>query len=317
MYEEIIKNTKDEEEILRQLFSTANEKTFGRIMTIILQNRFLKKFLDKLYYFQPIEKTDTKANELDHREEKLVALNKYDTQYDGIIQLHPKLFISPELYLSDKEGSIPIVFVRESVVDFLLKALEELPTGYAFNIYEGFRTIECQKYLYNEILLKKVEEENERIENYSNSFEDIATNLKENIMPEYVSDPDYLFPHNTGGAIDIRICDSNGVPLNYGYRYNEYETTANLNYYERKMKNGDILDDIQIEALITRRVTCNILKKVIEDNNYDFISVEDCHLDINNQGNNGISTKVYGSCEHDDIFLSPDYTIVEYMNEKM
>lgn len=43
-YEEIVKKSIDEEEILKHLFSNVDEKTFSRIVSIILQNRFLKNF---------------------------------------------------------------------------------------------------------------------------------------------------------------------------------------------------------------------------------------------------------------------------------
>lgn len=316
-YEDIVKKSKDEEEILRLLFADADEKTFSRIVTIILQNRFLKKFIDKLYYFQKIDTSadTTEVTPNKYHNEKLVALNKYDSEYDGIIQLHPQLFISPELFISDKEGSLPIIFVRESIIKFLLEVLKLLPTGYSLIIYEGFRTIECQEYLYEEILREKLLEEQEKLENYSTPIEEVIKYVKENIMPQYLSDPDKIFSHNTGGAIDIRICDSNGVPLNYGCRFNEYESTANLKYYEDKLKNQERLDDIQIEALLTRRVTNNIFKKAIEDNNFDFMSLEDCHLDINNQEDKGISTLTYGSCETEETFVDPEYTIIEYLDD--
>ncbi len=313
-YEEIVKKSIDEEEILKHLFSNVDEKTFSRIVSIILQNRFLKKFLDKLYYFQKVDYTILeKPQNNKYHQERLVALNKYDTEYDGIIQLHPRLFISPELYISDKEGSLPIVFVRESIIKFLLEVLKLLPTGYNLIIYEGFRTIDCQEYLYYEMLNKKVYEERDKKENYSVPVDEIVENIKKNIMPQYIANPENLFAHNTGGAIDIRICDSNDVSLNYGCRFNEYETTADLKYYEERLDNGASLSDIQLEALLTRRVTLNIFNKAINDNNFDFISLADCHLDINNPEEEGISTIVYESCEKEETFVDPEYTIVEYL----
>lgn len=340
MYNQAKKVSKSKAEILRFLFQETDNETYKRIVQVIRQSDFLVNFLEDLYFLQPLETPVSKANwekkpisslKLNNacRNERLVALNRYDTKTKQFIQLHPKIFVHPQYFLDGRKGSFKEIYVREGVLEGILEHLDFLPDGYGIMVYDGFRTFECQKDIYDEIFNKKFEEKLTKNEHISKTLEEIKKYVREEIMPNYVSYPSFNPPstHNTGGALDCRICDMNGQVLNYGCHFDEFDSVANLDYFEKKLKNKEYLTDIELEALLIRRVTVNILKyptcNITEHyvgakkyNNFVAFKGEDWHYDINNQWDIYLPESIYGSCEMDKIIADPDYTIQEYLLER-
>ncbi len=256
------------EEILKLLFKEADEETFNKIKSIIKSNNFFKYFSFDLYYFQPINirlKKNCQNKEIinsEIRSEPLVALNKYDYDAQEVIQLHSRIFVNPVYFKAKRKGTFPEIYVREQVLESILTHLELLPKDYGFMVFDGYRTYECQKDIYDEILNKKFISERQRPENNLKSDKEIIQDLKTNVMPYYVSYPSFNPPstHNTGGAIDMRICNNKGKVLKYGCDFDEFEKVANLDYFENLLKSKHTLNDDEIECLITRRITTNLLK---------------------------------------------------------
>ncbi len=319
-------------EILRILFKNANEETFSRIKKIINNNNFFKHYAEDLYFFQPLNVRskdnwqEKKILDSSFRKEPLVALNKYDYNKKKVIQLHPRIFVSPIYYDAHRQGTLPEIYVREQVLESILTHLELLPKDYAIMVYDGFRTYACQKDIYDEIFHKKFLEEKDK--DNKKSEQEINNYLKDVIMPNYVSYPSYNPPstHNTGGAIDMRLCDSLGNVLNYGCEFDEFESIANRDYFENKLQLEHTLSDKELECLITRRITTNLFKyptqnlvnnnELVKKNN-SFVEFygEDWHYDLNNQWDMDLKEAIYGSCEKDNIKPNPNYTIIEYIKK--
>ncbi len=334
-YEEARKKYTEDEDILRHLFESADESTYRRLVEIIVQSNFLKYFLDKLYFFEEIpedvsdlqKKVLTESDKENYSKEKMVALNSYDYVYDGVEQLHPQIFVSPECYLSGYNGSIGEIYVRESTLDYLLECLSILPTGYGIKVFDGYRTVECQKVFYNRVLSDKLAEELDNYDNRNMSTEQIKQHVIKDIMPKYVVFPteERTAPHNTGGSVDCRICDKNGVDLNYGCQYNEYSDAASLNYFEEKLKKGIKLDNYQMEALLNRRVSANIFRHISENdkvksainiNSISSFAKENWHLENYNKEDKTVFASSYNKFNQDDLSNESTCTINEYLEEK-
>lgn len=339
-YDQAKKISNNNFEILRLLFQEVDDRTYKRIVQIIMENKFLINFIDDLYFLQPLENPTSKTNwkekpinklKLNNacRNERLVALNGYEPKTKQFIQLHPKIFVYPQYFLDGRRGSFPEIYVREGVLESILEHLEFLPDGYGIMVYDGFRTYECQKDIYDEVFNKKLEEELTRRENMSKKLMEVKEYIREEIMPNYVSYPSFNPPstHNTGGALDCRICDMNGHVLNYGCKFDEFDSVANLDYFEKKLKNNECLTNCELEALLIRRVTTNIFKYPAYNITYHYIGTkrynsfadfngEDWHTDINNQWDTNSTESIYGSCEVDGIIPSPTYTVQDYLIER-
>ena len=104
-------------------------------------------------------------------------------------------------------GSSPYIIARKTIVQMLIEAEKLLPKGYKFKIFDAYRPIIVQQYLWD-YYYNKLKKEN----HCKNDNE-----LKK-LTSFYVSYPSYnvLEPslHNTGGSVDLTIIDENGNELN-------------------------------------------------------------------------------------------------------
>ena len=102
------------------------------------------------------------------------------------------------------------------------------------------------------------------LENNLNNLDDKY--LISEIIKVFVSipskDPTKPSTHNTGGAIDFSICDSERKELNFGCGFDDFHAISGVTYFEKKYKNGENLTDSEIEAMLNRRVLSNIGAKV-------------------------------------------------------
>ncbi len=117
------------------------------------------------------------------------------------------------------------ITVREGVARLLLKAAKKLPKGYKFKIYDAWRSIQSQ-----ENMIKQFKERftqinptwnNERIEEEVFKFAAPVTR-----------DPKKPPPHNTGGAVDLTITNTQGDELPMGYETNILTKRSRVNFYK-------------------------------------------------------------------------------------
>ena len=148
-------------------------------------------------------------------------------------KLDVRLFFGGRL---EKENE---VFLRESVADKILKATQSLPSGIYFIIYDAYRPLSVQqqewnnKYKYYQSL-------------YPNESEEQITLRTKRV----VADPRRGHGgHQTGGAIDIGLCDKNGIELDMGTPYlstdRNITTKANVNS----------------TAIHNRKILCKVMRK--------------------------------------------------------
>lgn len=101
--------------------------------------------------------------------------------------------------------------VRKTVYDKLCKAQDDLPDGWYFRLYEGFRSLDVQKMLFDQ--------EYERVvaryphKQHAELFKE-TTRL---ISPVINLDGSMnIPPHNTGGAVDVEIINEDGYLIDMG-----------------------------------------------------------------------------------------------------
>lgn len=123
-------------------------------------------------------------------------------------------------------AAVSTAYVRETVAKKLLEAQKLLPKNYTFEILDAWRPFGVQLSLFNSY--------KERI------ISDLpSTATPEEInkkVCEFVSYPDKSKPisyvHSSGGAIDIRILDESGKPLDMGTPFDDFSEKSYTVWYE-------------------------------------------------------------------------------------
>lgn len=115
------------------------------------------------------------------------------------------------LYFSDELQRRKSVCLRKSVYEKIKKAQNELSAGYFFKIYSAFRPHEEQVKMWNENY-QKIKAENPGLPEQEIVYKTKAV----------CADPRFGFGgHQTGGAVDITLCNKNGKDYDFGTGYLE------------------------------------------------------------------------------------------------
>lgn len=112
--------------------------------------------------------------------------------------------------------------VRKSVAEKLLRVAESLPSGIYLMIIEGYRSMESQKLSWDKACEQRTKE------NPNLSHQEIEDQVK-----LFVARPHSLANHHCGGAIDVSLCDAQGVMLDMGTPYPS-EIRSDLLSYQKK-----------------------------------------------------------------------------------
>lgn len=206
-------------------------------------NELISKFIETPI---PILK---KENWEEIRKIKIVECNEDLVPLD----LYPEKIINhPEYFIQGLKNSIPVCYTRVSIYEKLIKASEYLPKGYKFVIFDAYRPIELQQSLFDSYKAKL------RKENPNLSEEELIK-LTLNFVALPSIDETKPSPHNTGGAIDISICDDKGKLLEMGTYFDEMSDIANTRFFEEKLERGEKLNDKEIEILKNRRLLFHLM----------------------------------------------------------
>lgn len=137
----------------------------------------------------------------------------------------PNIIYEPKYYQRKIPGAVKECYIREGVLNRLNSALKHLPTGYGFKIFDAWRPVEVQQFLFDEQVNKLIKEE----------FEDIDRTKE--IAKRYVSfpikNPKKAFVHSTGGAVDLTIIDKNKQELNMGTDFDDFSVLAAADAFEK------------------------------------------------------------------------------------
>lgn len=152
--------------------------------------------------------------------------------HEPLVSLDPTDFILSPIYYEWGFAETPDIQLRAGCIPRLKMAQKILQAHgpYSFKIWDGFRSLETQKNIY-EAFFTKLKQENPGLSD---------ADIKELIQP-YVSLPqdNPLSPafHNTGGAVDLTIVDEHGVELPMGTEFDDFTEASHLNYFDAAGKN--------------------------------------------------------------------------------
>lgn len=102
-------------------------------------------------------------------------------------------------------------YIRKSVYEKLIQAQTLLPKGLQFCLYEGYRSLQLQKMLFEHRYEKIKKQYPHWLAN------DIFTETTKLIAPVVNQDGSMnIPPHSTGGAVDLYLIDDAGQPIEMG-----------------------------------------------------------------------------------------------------
>ena len=108
--------------------------------------------------------------------------------------------------------------VRAGVAIRLERAQNRLPSGLQLRLYEGYRNPSIQQALFDGQLQRM------RREHPSQDISWCYAQAAKLASPLRTFEGDQIVPpHSTGGAIDIEIIDSDGIPLNFGMKLKDWD----------------------------------------------------------------------------------------------
>jgi len=126
----------------------------------------------------------------------------------------PPIRVFPAYARLGVPDAISECFLREGVYRRLLAVARSLPQGLTLLVLDGWRPWRVQQYLF---------------ETLSDTLRDANPGIDEQALlertREFVSlpsrSPDAPSPHLTGGAVDVTLCDADGLPLDMGTLFDE------------------------------------------------------------------------------------------------
>jgi len=221
-----------------------------------------KEFIDRGFR-EPIPKLASsngwKEVQIKENGERLVALNDLDKDL---------ICVDPQYFKQGIPHALSIMYLREGAANALIKAAKLLPKGFKLLVYDAWRPLEVQQSLFDKFLQRL------RVENPNWDEERLFVETQKYVsLPS--SNPNCPSPHNTGGAVDLSICNLRNVPLPMGAPFDFFGKEASTNYFEG-------LRNISLNQILfrnNRRMLYHIMTSV-GFTNYD---EEYWHFDLGNQ----------------------------------
>ena len=135
---------------------------------------------------------------------------------DPLVRAEKCGFLVEPIYFEQGLHKDARILVRRRVLEMLKTGRDNLPTGFNFKIWDGFRTTAVQQLLYDDLYKKLVHE------NPKWGKQQIHEGVLE-FVAEPTKDPVFAAPHNTGGAVDLTIVDAAGVELRMGTPFDHFD----------------------------------------------------------------------------------------------
>lgn len=174
-------------------------------------------------------------------------IENHEIMIDINIMDNKRIICEPQYYNQCVPGAIKECYVRKTVYELLLVALEFLPQEYNFKIYDAWRPYKVQKFLYDEQVRKLCEQGLKITEAQEKASKYVSYPSKSNFKP---------FVHSTGGAIDLTIIDAGKNELNMGTKFDDFSSRAATDSYENSQnldvkRNRRLLYNAMIQAGFT------------------------------------------------------------------
>lgn len=140
--------------------------------------------------------------------------------------------------------------MRQGVFDRLMRAQKDLPCGWRFKLYEGWRSWDLQKFLFDNRYNRL------RQDNPDKTHEEIFVMTTRIVSPVINLDgTENIPPHATGAAVDIYLIDANGDEVDMGMSLYEWADS------EAKGLNYTYADNLSPEARANRHIMIDVMSK--------------------------------------------------------
>lgn len=133
-----------------------------------------------------------------------------------------RILVRPRYHLEGLPGALPECFVRESVLQRLLNAADRLPAGHRLVIFDGWRSLRLQRWLFDRCA-REFPKERE-----SAAGQDIEAFVSRPMQNPQINPPYHL----TGGAVDLSIANPRGVLLDMGTGFDAMVEQSRTAYFE-------------------------------------------------------------------------------------
>ncbi|MGQ4877838.1 M15 family metallopeptidase [Billgrantia sp. LNSP4103-1] len=186
-------------------------------------------------------------------------------------------------------GAVPECFVREGVYRALLAAARALPEGIGLVVLDGWRPWRVQQYLFDTL------HEAIHLHHPELGEEELLIRTREFVsVPS--RDPAAPSPHLTGGAVDVTLCDADGLPLDMGTLFDEALPASHSDHFER----------LQVPSHEQQRARDNrrLLHRVMSEQGFTNLPSEWWHYDLGDQlwaHYGGHGEAIYGPAELETI----------------
>ena len=127
--------------------------------------------------------------------------------------------------------AVNVFRVRTTVLEMLKRADKFLPDGHSIILIEGYRSLSEQKKRWERII-KEIKQR----------YPNLNEKEVELMAKKFSAKPNGNGPHQTGGAIDVSVCDSGGNLIDMGTEYSEaslrsYTKTKGLTESQKENRN--------------------------------------------------------------------------------
>ncbi len=162
--------------------------------------------------------------------------------------LVPEAILLRPMYFTQKlAGALAETYVRQGVLQRLLKAAAMLPAGHRLVIYDGWRSTRLQQTLFD------IEETRVRKAHAGWTDQQVRSETCRHVaLPS--DDPLCPSGHRTGGAVDLSIADPDGVELWMGTTFDDASGRSATRWFECLLEQHVPLEDRDREALRNRRL---------------------------------------------------------------
>ncbi len=137
-----------------------------------------------------------------------------------------RIIYEPKYALQNIPGATTICRMRREVFIMLNRAIDLLPEGFGFKIFDAWRPVAVQKFLFDRYANKLIAEKG------------ISREKADLLARQFVSYPEKNplrpFVHSTGGAVDLTVMDSNGQELDMGTDFDDFTSNAYTDAFENK-----------------------------------------------------------------------------------
>ena len=172
------------------------------------------------------------------REEKMISLKSISN----------RIICDCSYYNQGITNAINDCYVRQTVAQKLISAINALPENYSFLIFDTWRPYDVQKALYDEF-----SDNMRRMPKYANLSEKAFKAELHKFVSNPIINKDKPFVHSTGGAVDLTLL-KDGIELDMGTCFDETSEKAYTNYFDNKK------DFLEIKR--NRHILLDIMKSV-------------------------------------------------------